>query len=144
MANVQATKTQILIENAELRGEVKRLKQDRLASIAGSSVNTLIVASTIAFACYCAYLSIASLAGHTTNANILMNILADIRFERVVMATCTGAGVGYGWRQRRLRMKLIEQFESQKREMERLIDPNRSSSLLTSSGETNPLDRGNI
>lgn len=144
MAKPTQSKADLLIENTKLLAEIERMRQDKWVAIIGSNVNTLIIAACVGFCAVCFYWSIDSLAGRTTNADILMNILADIRFERVVAVTAGGGGIIYGARQRQLRLDTIRHFEAMKREQELLIDPSRTSSDLTSSGETNPLDRGNI
>ena len=86
------------------------------------------------------YLSIASLAGQNTLADIGINLLSNIK---VSVALAGAAGVGgliYGERQRKLRKNTVERLQGRIRELETEIDPNRSSSNLTHRGDTRPED----
>lgn len=129
---------------AELLAEIKFLRQDRWITIIGSNINTFIRALKWIAIMYFVYLSIQSLAGHTTFANIALQVLTDFRFERIVSYTLGGGGIIYGLRERRLRKQAIEQLETRATSAEKLIDSRRSSSLLTVTGETNPVDQGDI
>jgi hypothetical protein len=48
---------------------------------------------------------------------------------------------GYGLRERRLRRQTTERFTQRNYKLEKLVDPNRTSSHLTTRGTTNPEDR---
>jgi cation transport ATPase len=79
-----------------------------------------------------------AMAGSTTNINIITSFFADIKFA----ATATLAGfVGlWGYLERRNRQKTVERLHARIKQLEQKIDPNRTSSGLTSDGRTNPRD----
>lgn len=90
------------------------------------------------------------LAGQETIADISVKIVENLTVkitqtqyvvEYVEYAVIVLA-VLYGLRQRKLRRDVIEKMEGRVRELEQRVDPNRSSSNLTSRGDTNPTDRG--
>lgn len=87
---------------------------------------------------YFGYMSVEVLAGSTTSANIGIRVLGSLTFNRGVVALLTGSGWAYGLGQRSVRRKNIERTVPAKNELERLIDPNRTSSNLTSRGTTPP------
>jgi hypothetical protein len=96
----------------------------------------------ILFFCY----KIASaLAGHYTFAQIGLGFLADIRTTNgIIKAACVllgGSGFGYGYKQRQLRRKEISAVSHRNRELEKRIDPRRTSSNLTEQGTTRPEDQ---
>lgn len=88
-----------------------------------------------------AYKTVATLAGETTVADIGIKVLADVRFSEVFAWIFGASGVGYGWRQRKLRRDTIERLSGRQQALEKGIDPKRSSSELTTRGDTNPEDR---
>ena len=94
--------------------------------------------------CYFIYLSIASLAGRSTLAQFSLWLTADLKtntvFSHLVTALLGAGGVTFGIRERRLKRKNIERMSSQLAEYETRLDPKRSSSRLTSKGQTRPED----
>ncbi len=50
-------------------------------------------------------------------------------------------GFGYGMRERKLRRETIERLSKRITDLEKLVDPSRTSSHLTVRGTTNPEDR---
>src|SRR4051812_26788513 len=85
---------------------------------------------------YFGYMSVEVLAGTTTSANIGIRILGNVTFNKGVVAVLMGSGWAYGLGQRSVRRKNIERIVPAKNELERLVDPNRTSSNLTSRGTT--------
>lgn len=82
---------------------------------------------------------IEALAGKDTFAKIAIGLLADFKVSIAWMAAASAAGVAV--RERRLRQKTVERLEGRIHELETDIDPHRTSSHLTKTGQTNPGDR---
>ena len=88
-----------------------------------------------------AYLSIDSLAGVRTFADIGVDFLADVRLSVAFAWTLAAGGIGYGWSQRRLRKRTVGNMHVRLKELEAGIDRGRSSSGLTRRGDTRPGDK---
>lgn len=87
------------------------------------------------------YKSVSSLAGQYTFAQIGVRFLGDLRISEGV-AYCFGAGgVVYGFNRHRLHQKNIERTALRISELEKQLDPKRSSSRLTPRGKTRPEDK---
>ncbi len=87
----------------------------------------------------CAYLSINTLAGKETMADIGVRLFSDVRVsEAVAYATAALTGTGWfrEWRQRRRSVQIADRNAK----LEQQINPNRTSSNLTITGDTNPED----
>lgn len=80
------------------------------------------------------------LAGKTTTSQIVFALLTDIKtssgLAKAITATFGASGVGYGYRQRKLRQRDIQSRSDYIRQLEEKIDPNRTSSRLTPRGTT--------
>jgi hypothetical protein len=87
------------------------------------------------------YLSVKSLAGHYTFADIGIKVLGDFKISEAFGYLFGAGGAGYGLRERRLRRQTTERLTARNATLERELDPNRSSSRLTTRGTTNPEDR---
>jgi hypothetical protein len=115
----------------------------RTTSIA-SVFNTLIKYGTALGIAYCTYLTVDSLAGKTTLANVVLSLLTDMKVNEGVAYAFGiffgGGGLAYGEVQRRLRRKVSRDQAHRAALREKNIDPNRSSSNLTPPGDTNPED----
>ena len=85
--------------------------------------------------------AVSDLAGKTTLANIVVQVLQAGSVREVVSYAIAGGGITYGLLERRLRKSEIRHLGQQKKELESALDPNRSTSQLTESGETRPEDR---
>jgi hypothetical protein len=90
---------------------------------------------------YIAFLMIQSLAGQTTSVlvTILIEAFVNLRFVGVAAVVAALAGWGYGERQ--IRKRHTDRWHRRVRELEQIIDPNRSTSTLTPRGDTNPRER---
>ncbi len=99
----------------------------------------------ICFISFCAYRATAALAGHTTTAQFGMFLLADLKANTIVSHLVTSAlgigGITYGVKQKRLQERNIERLSRQNAELEKRLDPKRTSSRLTPRGTTRPEDR---
>ena len=87
------------------------------------------------------YLSIVSLAGQNTLADIGINFLSNINVSIAVAWTAGVGGLAYGARQKKLRKNTVERLQGRIQELETEIDPNRSTSNLTHRGDTRPEDK---
>jgi hypothetical protein len=94
---------------------------------------------TFAFCAWCAKEGLEAMAGKTTSAIIsgIFKVNADRWVAYAVSALC---GVGY-FRERNSKKKLIEQMGPYVKELEKKVDPRRTSSQLTTSGEASKEDR---
>jgi len=79
-------------------------------------------------------------AGQKTEANVLVSLLANVDVSTAMAWMVGGGGAFYGYRERKLRKKTISHMASRVEKAEQLIDPNRTSSGLTKSGDTNTED----
>lgn len=82
------------------------------------------------------YRCIAVLAGHTTAADIGIKFLANVKVSDTICVVLTGGSIAYGMGQRQLRRRHIKHVAHDKNELERLLDPKRTSSNLTDRGTT--------
>ena len=86
------------------------------------------------------YLSIKSLAGQNTWADITVDLLSNIKFSQVAAWVFGCGGLIYGRVQHGLRKKNVTFFQGRIQTLETRIDPDRSSSNLTIDGGTRPED----
>lgn len=76
-----------------------------------------------------------ALAGQITIADVAVKLLANEAFSNVSAWLVGLGGVGFGWRERRLRHRDTKRMGERLRELETSKDPRRSSSKLTSQGD---------
>lgn len=74
------------------------------------------------------YLVVKELAGRQTMANINVNLLGSMTISEFTGYGVGGAGLAYGLSQRKLRRSTNEKDRKQIAELQRFVDPNRSSS----------------
>lgn len=125
---------------AELRAENRLLRQMRTSEGIVSVFNNLIRWGGVVAISYFTYLSITALAGEQTAADIGIKFLADVRVSEALAWVLGGSGVAYGLRQRKLRRDTVERITARVERFEKELDPSRSSSELTTRGETRPED----
>jgi hypothetical protein len=127
---------------AELRKlEIRYRLFGKIVEIVGMVVHRAIPWAGLVLIAYLQYLSIKSLAGRLTFAAIAVKFITDFHLTEGVAYTFGIGGVGYGLRQRKLRKDGLERMGTRTKELESKIDPGRSSSRLTSKGETHPEDK---
>jgi hypothetical protein len=85
--------------------------------------------------------SIGSLAGKATFADIALRVIGNVKVSRGLVALLAASGWIYGLGQGALRRRHIKRVATQKNELERILDPQRTSSDLTSKGTT-PSEKG--
>ena len=95
---------------------------------------TLWPASFVA-ACYFLYLSVDAIAGKTTTANVIANVVADWGLDKIIPYLVGGSGVAYGVYERRLRTRTIKTLRDQAGRYEALAEPNRTGSGLLPGGD---------
>jgi len=89
---------------------------------------------------YFGYLSVGKLAGTSTFADIGVRVIGSVKVSDGIIFVLTAGGWAYGLGQRSLRRKHIQRTTTDKNELERLLDKDRTSSNLTSKGTTPPQD----
>jgi hypothetical protein len=95
---------------------------------------------SVCFISFMLYLSIHSLSGKITLANIGFNLLADLRGRDIILLFLGLTGIGYGLAQRNLRRRQLKKSAERIAKLEAMIDPRRTSSLLTPNGKTRKED----
>jgi hypothetical protein len=93
-------------------------------------------------AAYFAYKAVDALSGQTTSVavSLILNALVDLKF--VLSIALTGAACAWAVIERALRHRKVDRMQERLKELETRLDPGRSSSGLTTRGETHPRDRG--
>ena|ERR1700690_4403023 len=129
---------------AELAAENKELRRTKLTSSVTEIVIALVRYSAIVVCVYfvssAVGTAVVTLAGKTTNANVLVNFLGNLTISNAVATLFGGGGIAYGIVERRQRQKMIQRQHGRIKKIEKQIDPNRSSSNITETGDTNPSD----
>jgi hypothetical protein len=80
--------------------------------------------------------AITVLAGPHTDVSFVVKILLNLQADRWIAYILAGGFGAYGWNERRLRRKDIERLTRHTGELEKRIDPNRTSSQLLPDGRT--------
>ena len=125
----------------ELRAENRFLRRLRGQEGIVSVFNNLVRWGGIVLIGRYLYLSILALAGRVTLADIGLNFLANVRVSEAVAWLLGGGGVAYGWQQRKVRKDTVERLAGRIQEKELKRDPGRTSSKLTTRGDTRPEDK---
>ena len=131
-----ATQPQRKPSKAELDASVRLRLIDGIVSTVQGAVKWLSLLGIAGFV----YLAIRSVAGQHTFADIGIKFIGDLKINQGLSYLFGVGGVGYGMRERRLRRKTIERLSRRNVELEKMIDPDRTSSHLTTRGTTNPED----
>ena len=146
--------------NAELRAELRMHRQHGIGNNITKIIRDIIKWGAIVAIVYYGYLSIDTLSGRTTKANIDINAQgvlslnegsgaqgatkdAELPVCRIVILIALIFGIGgvvYGRRQAKLRKDVIERHHYLVQKAEKRIDPGRSTSQLTQRGDTRPED----
>jgi hypothetical protein len=87
--------------------------------------------------------SIGYLAGQETHADLALSYFVSSPSGLTVsVSVCLNVlCLGYGLRERTLRHRTLARYRNRNAELERRLDPNRTSSGLTAEGRTHPRDR---
>jgi len=131
---------------AVLEAENKILRRSNLSQGIVAVAQTLVrTGGAVAIVFFCRE-AIGDLAGKSTDSDISFTLagfdfVADgMKPGEIVAYVVSVASILYGYLQKRLKKKIIEKMHFRTEELERKIDPKRSSSHLTSSGDTRPED----
>jgi hypothetical protein len=104
----------------------------------------LIKYATLSFCAWMLVPAMEAFAGKTTLASFGVYLFADLKantvFSHVVMGILGLGGAGYGLRERSLKRKEIKRLGNRVVEVEKRLDPNRTSSGLTIDGRSRPED----
>lgn len=133
-------KQELIVELADVKAENRYIRQSRITHSITSVVNNFFKYGALLGIAYCMYLSIAVLSGKTTLASIGISFLGNVKISEAVAWLFGVSGVAFGYKQRQLRRTTVEHLQSRNIELEKQIDPNRTSSTLTPRGDTNPRD----
>lgn len=145
----------------ELIAEIKFLKSTSAWNSITKIVITLIRYSAFVGIAWFIYLSIDSLAGLTTNTNISIQATGELNtgsgdasnssnqnndslnffdIALIIAITFGIAGIVFGRRESALRRQVIDKFHSHTKNLELKIDEKRSSSEISTTGDTRPED----
>ena len=127
-------------EKSRIDAELEWAKYGKKWDTIGGIFNGLIRWGGIVACFYCLYLIVESLAGKTTAADIALKAITDLELDRGVLYLLTGGTTFWAIRERKLRKKKTKDIEAHVKELEERIDPNRTSSNLTETGDTHPED----
>jgi hypothetical protein len=86
------------------------------------------------------YLAVQALSGKQTAANIGVNVLANLSISEALAWVLAGGSIIYGQRQAKLRRDTTERMHGRNKVLEERVDPGRTSSQLTTRGQTSPED----
>lgn len=103
------------------------------------TARTVVRVAGVVLAVYFGGNILAPLAGEETALSLGISLLADLKLS--VAITLAGAACAWAVVERALRHRKTEYLQKRIRELETMIDPNRSSSGLTEEGKTNPIDK---
>lgn len=123
--------------------EAKARVRARIIDTVGGFANKLLKYGCIAFCVWTVGDAVKSLSGRITLADMRFNFLGSVAVERTLCIGAAAGGIGYGYKQRKLRQKKVEHLQGRIHKLEQTIDPGRTSSHLTALGTTNPGDDEN-
>jgi len=123
-----------------LQAENDFLRRGGIAEEVGKSIRVLLICAAAVAITYLLGHAIESLSGKETDANIIVSLLGKIEISVVLSWVVGAAGVVYGRSQMKLRKATIERLHGRIKSLEEGIDPGRTTSKLTKSGDTNPGD----
>ena len=140
MAKRRRRKGEGFSERSRINAELEWAKYGKKWDTIGGIFNGLIRWGGVVACCYFLYLMIDALAGKTTATDIALNAITDLRLDEHILYFLTGGTTFWAIRERKLRKKTIKHITAQVKELEEHIDPNRTSSNLTETGDTRPED----
>ena len=113
----------------------------QLIAVAGPALRSIPWATAVVILGWCTRDVLIAFAGQSTKADVIVQLIADFRLAVVLPWLLAAGGVGYGVRQKQLKEKAVQRLTRRPHELEKIIDPERTSSGLTPRGRTNPEDR---
>jgi hypothetical protein len=107
----------------------------------GATLRTLIKWGSLVLIVRYGYLSVASMAGRHTLADIAVRFLGNLKVSESIAYILGSGGLIYGAAQRQLRRRNIQRLVKGKNDLEKLMNPGRTSSDLKDDGTTRPGDK---
>ncbi len=127
--------------------EIEKEKTRRIVKIIESItsvVRTAIQYGFIYLSVKVIYEIVVAVAGKETNAHIAISFLSKVLINGEINTTLNLSGwvigLSFGYYQLQARRKDVARLTARNTELEKIIDPSRSSSNLTSTGSTRPED----
>jgi len=125
---------------AELEAENRYLRRGHTAETLGKTIRTLIrVGGTVAIVYFGRDVLIAY-AGQESILKVAVDFAANVQANVWAAWLLAGGGISYGTLQRKARRDTIEQMQRHQTELEKVLDGKRTSSTLTTRGDTRPKD----
>jgi len=124
----------------QLEIELRNCRNSKYSAVFTSLGKELIRWSGVVLVAYWIFRSIEVLAAKHTEASIVIDFLGKIEISMVFSLSVGILGVLYGLRQRKLLKDTAERLQSRIQMLELKLDINRSSSSLTSRGDSRPED----
>jgi hypothetical protein len=121
--------------------EAEYLLRAKRLEVIDTAIRLLIPWGSLALIAFWVHGDVIALAGKQTLANIGLSFLGDIRVSDAVAYIFGAAGAGYGIAERTVRRRTIARLAEENKALEKLADPQRSSSNLTKRGTTSPEDK---
>jgi hypothetical protein len=121
--------------------ELRYRLQCRIVDMIGSIFHVVVPWAGAALVALFFYKAVASLAGQYTFAQVGLSFLGDFKISDAVAYLFGGGGVAYGLNRKKLQGDNLERTAKRIAELEKQIDPKRSSSRLTPRGLTRPEDK---
>jgi hypothetical protein len=109
--------------------------------VIGQALNRFLQGATLVGIAAFTYLSVNSLSGHYTFADIGVRFLGDLKISEALAYVLAGGAVSYGLKERRLRRQTTERLTARTSQLEKELDARRSSSGLTTKGTTRSEDK---
>lgn len=105
-------------------------------------IELLIKNGMIVGCCFIAYLALGELAGQSTEAKfeLFLDVLSKEKESILPWLLAAGTSI-WAIGERRLRFRKVEHFHKHTKNLEEVLDENRTGSRLTHQGKTNPEDR---
>lgn len=107
----------------------------------GLTARLIVVAATVIFLGMFARDAVIALAGKTTNANVLLEFFGHLEVTVAIAWGAAATAAIWGYRERSLRRSTTKRLSTQIEDLELLVDPGRTSSNLSRTGQTNPKDK---
>jgi hypothetical protein len=105
-----------------------------------STIKALLKYGSIVLIVRYGYYAVLALAGKQTFADVGFRILGNVQISHNICYLVATGGILYGVGQRTMRRRHIKRVDSLKNNYERMLDPRRTSSGLTHTGQTRPED----
>jgi|SRR5690625_436226 len=125
------------MERAITAEESKLLRADQWFQLAARAVPWI---GTVAIV-WCIKDALVAIAGTDTSLSLVLTTIVTHNVTASLALLVGGGGCIYGYVQRKLRRDNIERLQGRIRQLEEFVDAKRTSSHLTSRGDTNPLDK---